>query len=72
MAFGTPGVQLASTYRIAPTNNRLQKNMYGTGYLEIMDYNVVDALPNLGYGSATGNPNAEDDRYASKSIRSNA
>jgi hypothetical protein len=31
MAFGTPGVQPASTYRIAPTNNRLQKNMYGTG-----------------------------------------
>jgi hypothetical protein len=56
MAFGTPGVQLASTYRIAPTNNRLQKNMYGTGYLEIMDYNVVDALPNLGYGSATRMP----------------
>jgi hypothetical protein len=32
MAFGTPGVQPASTYRIAPTNNRLQKNLYGTGY----------------------------------------
>jgi hypothetical protein len=32
MAFGTPGVQPDSTYRIAPTTNRLQKNMYGTGY----------------------------------------
>jgi hypothetical protein len=37
MAFGTPGVQPDSTYRIAPTNNRLQKNMYGTGYSEFMD-----------------------------------
>jgi hypothetical protein len=56
MAFGTPGVQLASTYRIAPTNNRLQKNMYGTGYSEFMDYSVVDALPNPGYGGTTGMP----------------
>jgi hypothetical protein len=32
MAFGTPGVQPDSTYRIAPTTNSLQKNMYGTGY----------------------------------------
>jgi hypothetical protein len=31
MAFGTPGVQPVSTYRIAPTNNRLQRNMYGNG-----------------------------------------
>jgi hypothetical protein len=30
MAFGTPGVQPDSTYRIAPPNKRLQKNMYGT------------------------------------------
>jgi hypothetical protein len=27
MTFGTPGVQPDSTYRIAPANNRLQKNM---------------------------------------------
>jgi hypothetical protein len=47
MAFGTPGVQPVSTYRIAPTNNRLQKNMYDS---------VVDALPNPGYGGATGMP----------------
>jgi hypothetical protein len=29
MAFGTSGVPPGSTYRIAPSNNRLQKNMYG-------------------------------------------
>jgi hypothetical protein len=56
MTFGTPGVQPASTYGIAPTNNRLQKNIYGTGYSEFMDYSVVDALPNPGYGGATGMP----------------
>jgi hypothetical protein len=54
MAFGTLGVQPASTYRIAPTNKRLQKNMYSNGYLEFMDYNVVDALPNPGYGGLQG------------------
>jgi hypothetical protein len=56
MAFGTPGVQPDYTYRIAPANNRLQKNMYDTGYLEFMDYSAVDALPNPGYGGATGMP----------------
>jgi hypothetical protein len=57
MAFGTPGVQPDSTYRIAPTNNRLQKNMYGAGYSEFMDYSAIDALPkNPGYGVATGMP----------------
>jgi hypothetical protein len=56
MAFGTPGVQPDSTYRIAPANNRLQKNMYGTGYSEFMDYSAVDTLPNPGYGCATGMP----------------
>jgi hypothetical protein len=34
MAFGTPGVQPVSTYRIAPTNNMLQRNMYGNRYSE--------------------------------------
>jgi hypothetical protein len=53
MAFGTLGVQPDSTYRIAPANNGLQKNMYGTGYSDFMDYSVVDALPNPGYGGAT-------------------
>jgi hypothetical protein len=56
MAFDTPGVQPDSTYRIAPTNNRLQKNMYGTGYSEFMDYNAVYALPIPGYGGATRMP----------------
>jgi hypothetical protein len=56
MAFGTPRVQPVSTYRIAPTNNRLQRNMYGNGYSEFMDYSVVDALPNPGYGATTGMP----------------
>jgi hypothetical protein len=56
MAFGTPRVQPDSTYTIAPANNRLQKNMYGTGYSEIIDYSAVDALPNPGYGGATGMP----------------
>jgi hypothetical protein len=53
MASGTPGVQPDSTYRIAPANNRLQKNMYDTGYSEFVDYTAVDALQNLGYGGAT-------------------
>jgi hypothetical protein len=59
MAFSTPGVQPVSTYRIAPTNNRLRKNMYGNGYSEFMDYSVVDALPNPGYGATTGMPAGE-------------
>jgi hypothetical protein len=56
MAFGTPGIQPDSTYRIAPANNRLQKKMYGPGYSEFMDYSAVDALPNPGYGGTTGMP----------------
>jgi hypothetical protein len=32
LAFGSSGVPPGSTYRIAPANNRLQKNMYGGGY----------------------------------------
>jgi hypothetical protein len=56
MAFGTPGVQPDSTYRIAPANNRLQKNMYDTEYSEFMDYSAVDALPNPWYGGSTGMP----------------
>jgi hypothetical protein len=47
MAFGTSGVPPGSTYRIAPSNNRLQKNMYGNGYSEFMDYNAIDAFPIL-------------------------
>jgi hypothetical protein len=56
MAFGTFGVLPVSVYRIAPTNNRLQRNMYGNGYSEFMDYSAVDALPNPGYGATTGMP----------------
>jgi hypothetical protein len=54
MAFGTPGVQPVSTYMIAPMSNGLQRNMYGNGYSEFMDYSAIDALPNPGYGGATG------------------
>jgi hypothetical protein len=56
IAFGTPGVQPVSTYRIAPTNNGLQRNMYGNGYSKYMDYSAIDALPNPGYGATTGMP----------------
>jgi hypothetical protein len=56
MAFSTTGDQPVSAYRIAPTSNRLQRNMYGNGYSEFMDYNAIDALPNPGYGGATGMP----------------
>jgi hypothetical protein len=54
MAFGNSGVPPGSTYRIAPSNNRLQKNMYGTGYSEFMDYSAIDAFPNPGYGATAG------------------
>jgi hypothetical protein len=54
LAFGSSGVPPNSTYKIAPTSNRLQKNMYAGGYHEVMDYGAVDALPNPGYGPAAG------------------
>jgi hypothetical protein len=56
MAFGTTGVKPVSTYRIAPTSNRLQRNMYGNGYSKFMDYSAIDAFLNPGYGSATEMP----------------
>jgi hypothetical protein len=56
LAFGSSGVPPGSTYRIAPANNRLQKNMFGDGYSEFMDYGAIDAFPNPGYGTATGMP----------------
>jgi hypothetical protein len=56
MTFGTAGVQPASAYRIAPTSNRLQRNMYDNGHSKFMDYSAIDALPNPGYGGATGMP----------------
>jgi hypothetical protein len=54
LAFGSSGVPPNSTYRIALANNRLQKNMYGEGYSEVMDYSAIDAFPNPGYGAAAG------------------
>jgi hypothetical protein len=56
LAFGSSGVPPSSTYRIAPANNRLQKNMFGEGYSEFMDYGAIDAFPNPGYGVAAGMP----------------
>jgi hypothetical protein len=56
LAFGSSGVPPGSTYRIAPANNRLQKNMYGGGYSEFMVYGAIRAFPNPGYGTATGMP----------------
>jgi hypothetical protein len=53
LAFGSSGVPPNSTYRIALANNRLQKNMFGEGYSEFMDYGAIDAFPNPGYGAAT-------------------
>jgi hypothetical protein len=55
LAFGSSGAPPGSTYRIAPANNRLQKNMYGEGYSEFLDYGAIDAFP-PGYGAATGMP----------------
>jgi hypothetical protein len=54
MAFGSSGLPLASTYKIALASNRLQKNLYGGGYHEVMDYGAIVALPNPGYGAAAG------------------
>jgi hypothetical protein len=48
MAFGSVGVPPNSTYKIAPASNRLQKNLYGGGYHEFMDYGAIDALRILG------------------------
>jgi hypothetical protein len=64
LAFGSPGAPLASGYRIAPVSNRLQRNLYGGGYHEVGNYRAIDALPNPGYGPATGAQ--EDDILAQK------
>jgi hypothetical protein len=56
LAFNSSGVPPGSAYRIAPANNRLQKNMYGGGYSKFMDYGAIDAFPNPGYGTAKGMP----------------
>jgi hypothetical protein len=52
LAFGSSGMPPNSTYKIAPANNRLQKNMYGGGYSEFMYCGAIDAFPNPGYGTA--------------------
>jgi hypothetical protein len=62
MAFGSSGVPPNSTYKIAPANSRLQRNMYGGGYHEVMDYGAIDALPNPGYGAGV----QEDDILVQK------
>jgi hypothetical protein len=54
IAFDLTGMPPNSTYKIAPANNRLQKNMYGGEYHEVMDYGAIYALPNPGYGTAAG------------------
>jgi hypothetical protein len=64
LAFGSSGVPLASAYRIAPASNRPQKNLYGGGYHEVMNYGAIDALLNPGYSPATGVQ--EDDILAQK------
>jgi transposase len=56
LAFGSSGVPPNSTYRIALASNRLQKNMFGDGYSEFMEYGAIDAFPNPGYGTAAGMP----------------
>jgi hypothetical protein len=62
LAFGSSGIPPYSTYRIAPANNMLQKNMYGEGYSKFMDYGAIDAFPNPGYGAAIGMPGDQDAR----------
>jgi hypothetical protein len=66
LAFGSSGVPPNSTYKIASANNRLQKNMYGGGYSEVMDYGSMDAFPNPGYGTAAGMQDANDDILVQK------
>jgi hypothetical protein len=66
LAFGSSGVPPNSTYKIAPANNRLQKNMYGGGYSEVMDYGAIDAFPNPGYGTTAGIQDANDDILVQK------
>jgi hypothetical protein len=66
LAFGSSGMPPNSTYKIAPANNRLQKNMYGGGYSEVMDYGAIDAFPNPGYGTAAVMQDTNDDILVQK------
>jgi hypothetical protein len=62
LAFSSSGVPPNSAYRIAPATNRLQKNMFGDGYSEFMEYGAIDAFPNPGYGTAAGMPTGSTGR----------
>jgi hypothetical protein len=55
MAFSTPGIQHVSTYKIAPTRNGLQRNMYGNGYSEYMNYSATTRMPTGGPGNQDTN-----------------
>jgi hypothetical protein len=66
LAFGSSRVPPNSTYKIAPANNRLQKNIYGGGYSEVMDYGAIDAFPNPRYGTVAGMQDANDDILVQK------
>jgi hypothetical protein len=83
LTFGSSGVPPNSAYRIALATNRLQKNIFGDGYSEFMEYGAIDAFPNPRYGTAAGMPTgptgrpedanvdlyAENGRCATKSVR---
>jgi hypothetical protein len=66
LAFGSPGVPPNSTYKIAPAINTLQKNMYGGGYSEVMDYGAIDAFPKPRYGTDAGMQDANEDILVQK------
>jgi hypothetical protein len=68
LAFGSSGVPPGSTYRIALANNRLQKNMYGGGYSEFMDYGAIDAFPNPGYCTTIGMPTGPAGRTGDQDV----
>jgi hypothetical protein len=68
LTFGSSGVPPGSTYRIAPANNRLHKNMFGGGYSKFMDYGAIDAFPNPGYGTATEMPTGPTGRLGIKML----
>src|SRR5579859_6393946 len=54
LAFGMSGNVPSSAYRVSPASNRLQRNIYGDGFQEYVDYNSLNALPNPGYKNALG------------------
>jgi hypothetical protein len=68
LAFDSSGVPPNSTYRIALASNRLQKNVFGDGYLEFMEYGAIDAFLNPGYGTAAGMPAGPTGRQGIKML----